>query len=90
MPMSSLNFSLVDTIIFDNANQVNLAWALPWAYRAKRLVVIGNPNGIPPNVFVDGAQLNRAAAQFHFDRQDLINRGLEYGTTSVFNAFSMA
>ena len=81
---------MFDTIIFDNANQVNLAWALPWAYRAKRLVVIGNPNGIPPNVFVDGAQLNRAAAQFHFDRQDLINRGLEYGTTSVFNAFSMA
>ncbi len=81
---------MFDTIIFDNANQVNLAWALPWAYRAKRLVVIGNPNGIPPNVFVDGAQLNRAAVQFHFDRQDLINRGLEYGATSVFNAFSMA
>ena len=81
---------MFDTVIFDNANQINLAWALPWAYRAKRLVVIGNPNGIPPNVFVDGAQLNRAAVQFHFDRQDLINRGLEYGATSVFNAFSMA
>jgi|GEM_PF-2993830 len=81
---------MFDTVIFDNANQVNLAWALPWAYRAKRLVIIGNPNGVPPNVFVDGAQLNRAAAQFHFDRQDLVNRGLEYGTTSVFNAFSMA
>ena len=81
---------MFDTVIFDNANQINLAWALPWAYRAKRLVIIGNPNGIPPNVFVDGAQLNRAAVQYHFDRQDLINRGLEYGATSVFNAFSMA
>ena len=81
---------MFDTVIFDNANQVNLAWALPWAYRAKRLVIIGNPNGIPPNVFVDGAQLNRTAVQFNFDRQDLVNRGLEYGATSVFNAFSMA
>ncbi|MGM9991240.1 MAG: hypothetical protein ACI376_00085 [Candidatus Bruticola sp.] len=82
--------SMFDTVILDNANQINLAWALPWAYRAKRLVVIGNPNGIPPNVFVDGSQLNMTAANYGFERQDLVERGIEYGASSVFNAFSMA
>ncbi|MCR4783518.1 MAG: hypothetical protein K6A35_03255 [bacterium] len=83
-----LNVQMFDVVIFDNANHVNLAWALPWAYRAKRLVIIGDPNGIPPSIFLDGAQLTRTAETCGFDRADLAEKGLEYGSGNVFKAFN--
>ena len=85
-----LSACMFDLLIVDNSNHINLAWLLPWTYRAKRLVVIGNPNGVPPSIFVDEAQLNRSAQSFGFDRGDLIGRSLEYGVTTVFNAFNNA
>lgn len=79
---------LFDVLICDNANHMNLSWILPWAFRAKRLVIIGDPNGVPPSVFLDGAHLSSTAAAFGFDRDDLTSRFLEYGSNTAYNAFS--
>lgn len=34
---------VIDLVVIDEASQCNLAHVLPLAYRAKRLVVVGNP-----------------------------------------------
>ncbi|MBQ7501303.1 hypothetical protein IJT93_01120 [bacterium] len=83
-----LQSDLFDVVIFDNANHINLAWALPWMFRAKRIVVIGDSNGVPPSVFLDSNQLNALTAYFGFDLQNLLERGLEYGSCNVLDALS--
>lgn len=83
-----LQNDLFDVVIFDNANHINLAWALPWMFRAKRVVVIGDSNGVPPSVFLDSSQLNVLTAYFGFDLQNLLERGLEYGSCNILDALS--
>ncbi len=52
----SRNFNLeagyFDLAIIDEASQCNIAHILPVAYRAKRLLVVGDPNQLPPIVQV--------------------------------------
>lgn len=52
----SRNFNLeagyFDLAIIDEASQCNIAHILPIAYRAKRLLVVGDPNQLPPIVQV--------------------------------------
>jgi very-short-patch-repair endonuclease len=52
----SRNFNLeagyFDLAIIDEASQCNVAHILPIAYRAKRLLVVGDPNQLPPIVQV--------------------------------------
>jgi hypothetical protein len=47
---------LFDIIIFDEASQVRVEDAIPSIYRAKKMVVVGDPKQMPPtNFFVGGA-----------------------------------
>lgn len=81
---------LFDLVIMDNTHRMNLAWALPIIFRAKRLVIIGDPRAARPSVFLDDMQLNNTAARYGFDRGTLAERGLDYGSSSVYAAFSHA
>ena len=85
-----LSPGMFDVVVLDNAHHVNLSWALPVIYRAKRLVIIGDPSGVPPSVFLDNVQMNRIAERFSFDRGELAGRGLEYGSSNACKAFENA
>ena len=61
----SRNFNLdagyFDLAIIDEASQCNIAHILPIAYRAKRLLVVGDPNQLPPIVQVGRKTVNSIA-----------------------------
>lgn len=49
--MTPLQAGLFDTIIFDEASQVRAEDAVPSIFRAKTMVVVGDPNQMPPTNF---------------------------------------
>lgn len=51
-----LESDIFDLVIIDEATQCNMAMALPALYRAKRAVVVGDPNQLRHYSFVSGAQ----------------------------------
>jgi very-short-patch-repair endonuclease len=44
---------LFDVVIFDEASQVRVEAALPCLYRAKKAIVVGDPNQMPPTNFFE-------------------------------------
>lgn len=50
---------LFDLVIMDEATQCDIASALPALYRAKRAVIVGDPNQLKHYSFVSGAQQER-------------------------------
>jgi hypothetical protein len=52
----------IDLVIIDEASQCNLAQVLPLAYRAKRLVIVGDPKQLPPVVTANAQELLRSLA----------------------------
>ncbi|WP_411675424.1 AAA domain-containing protein [Amycolatopsis acidiphila] len=42
-----------DLVVSDDASQCSLAQVLPLAYRSKRLVIVGDPQQLPPVVTAD-------------------------------------
>ena len=78
---------LFDLAIIDEASQRGLAVALPLAYRAKRLAVIGDPNQLTPIVTLPDRRLRAIAASERLDDNDLVDRGLHYKEGSTYRAF---
>ena len=78
---------LFDLAIIDEASQCSLAVALPLAYRAKRLAVIGDPNQLTPIVTLPDRRLRAIAASERLDDNDLVDRGLHYKEGSTYRAF---
>ena len=81
---------LFDLAIIDEASQSSLAVALPLAYRAKRLAVIGDPNQLTPIVTLPDGRLRAIAASERLDDNDLVDRGLHYKEGSAYRAFECA
>ena len=81
---------LFDLAIIDEASQCSLAVALPLAYRAKRLAVIGDPNQLTPIVTLPDRWSRAIAASEHLDDNDLVDRGLHYKEGSAYRAFECA
>ena len=81
---------LFDLAIIDEASQCSLAVALPLAYRAKRLAVIGDPNQLTPIVTLPDGRLRAIAASERLDDNDLVDRGLHYKEGSAYRAFECA
>ncbi len=87
-PNFPLEPGLFDQVIIDEAAQCTLAAALPLAYRAKRLVVVGDPNQLTPIIKLDTRTLSDAATSVGLDPVSLASRGQDFGTGSAFLAFA--
>ena len=85
-----LESELFDLVIVDEASQCSLAAVLPLAYRAKRLVVVGDPYQLNPIVSLSDRLLQEIATQTGFDNNDLCKRGIHHKDGSAYSAFEFA
>ena len=84
-PNFRLERGLFDLVIIDEASQCSLATALPLAYRAKRLAVIGDPHQLTPVVTaLSDALVRKIAASERFDNDDLARRGIHHKEGSAY------
>ena len=86
-PNFRLERGLFDLVIIDEASQCSLATALPLAYRAKRLAVIGDPHQLMPVVTLSDALVRKIAASEQCDNDDLALRGIHHTEGSAYLAF---
>ena len=56
-----LTAGVVDLLVVDEASQCSIAQILPLAYRARRIVVVGDPNQLTPIVKLNRAHLENIA-----------------------------
>lgn len=78
----------IDLVVIDEASQCGLAQVLPLAYRAKRLVIVGDPRQLPPVVTADPGQLRWLAKESGVEHQELAAMNHTYGEDSAFSAFA--
>jgi hypothetical protein len=78
----------IDLVVIDEASQCNLAQVLPLVYRAKRLVVVGDPAQLTPVVTVPAEELRGLATQAGLDHEALVASHLTYGQDSAYSAFA--
>ena len=86
-PNFRLERGLFDLVIIDEASQCSLATALPLAYRAKRLAVIGDPHQLTPVVTLSDALVRKIAASERLDNDDLARCGIHHKEGSAYLAF---
>lgn len=80
-----LQAGLFDLVVVDEASQCGVADLIPLAYRARRLVVIGDPNQLAPVVTLTEAQVRALAAACGADHDRLHADGLS-AADSAFDA----
>ena len=85
-----LEAGVFDIVAIDEASQCTLATVLPLAYRAKRLVVVGDPNQLPPIISVSDGHLELVAKVSGLDDAHLADEGKHYKKGSAFSAFEAA
>src|SRR6202000_2313849 len=78
----------VDLVVIDEASQCNLAQVLPLAYRAKRLVVLGDPQQLSPVVTANAEELRALAVAAGTDHDTLAAAHHTYGEDSAYTAFA--
>jgi very-short-patch-repair endonuclease len=83
-----LQASLFDYVIVDEASQCQLAYVLPAAYRAKRLIVVGDPNQLPPITNMDEKQEESLAMHNGLDFQTLEKRKITSVNYSAYDFFA--
>lgn len=76
-----------DLSIVDEASQCNIAYILPIAYRSKRILVVGDPNQLPPIVQVGKRTVDSIAEATGFLPNVLCERGLDFVNGSAYRAF---
>ncbi len=86
-PNFPLQAALFDQVIIDEAAQCTLAEALPLAYRARRLVVVGDPNQLTPIVRIDQRTLQGVALSSGLEPEELARTGRDFRTGSAFLTF---
>ena len=85
-----LEAGLFDVVIVDEASQCSLVDVLPVAYRAKSIVVAGDPNQLRAISVVGEAQLRQIARRTGHDDEELRNAGLHHREGSAYEAFRYA
>ncbi|NYI05050.1 DEAD/DEAH box helicase [Allostreptomyces psammosilenae] len=80
--------ALFDLVIVDEASQCPLAHLLPLAYRARRLVVIGDPHQLPPVVTTPRHEAEAVATAVGWDYRDLVERHLAFGVDSAYTTLA--
>lgn len=78
---------LFDLVIIDEASQCSVAQALPLAYRAKRIAVVGDPNQLTPITGLLPKVHTRIAEYAGLDAEDLENAGVHHTKGSAYLAF---
>jgi len=83
-----LEASLFDLAVIDEASQCSMAHMLPIAYRARRLLVVGDPNQLTPVVHATRRSVDAFAAQHNLTVLLQRNSGLDFKSGSGFHAFA--
>jgi very-short-patch-repair endonuclease len=83
-----LHAGLFDYVIVDEASQCQLAYVLPAAFRAKRLILVGDPNQLPPISQITMEQEISIAMKNHVTAADLNRRRLSSNIYSAFDFFA--
>ncbi|MGY1748813.1 AAA domain-containing protein [Modestobacter sp. SYSU DS0511] len=83
----SLTAGLFDLLVVDEASQCSVADVLPMAYRAKRIVVVGDPNQLAPVVTPSKQDLAAVAASVGADEDAMHEAKVSYGRDSAFAGF---
>jgi len=79
---------VIDLVVIDEASQCNLAQVLPLAYRARRLVIVGDPKQLSPVVTAHAEELRALAAAAGATHEALAAAHHTYGEDSAFTAFA--
>jgi len=79
---------VIDLAVIDEASQCNLAQVLPLAYRAKRLVIVGDPQQLSPVVTANAEELRALAIAAGTSHDTLAAAHLTYGEDSAYTAFA--
>jgi hypothetical protein len=77
----------IDLVVVDEASQCSLAQVLPLAYRARRLVIVGDPQQLPPVVTANAQELRSLAALAGTTHDELATEHLTY-EDSAYTAFA--
>lgn len=80
--------NLFDLLVLDEASQCSLAHVLPLAYRAKRILVVGDPNQLRPIVNLDKAALDAIARGVGTSEAEMTARAVSAGGDSAYTAFA--
>lgn len=78
----------IDLVVIDEASQCNLAQVLPLAYRAKRLVIVGDPQQLRPVVTSNANELHALAIAAGLRHDALADAHQTYGEDSAYTAFA--
>ena len=79
---------LFDYVIVDEASQCHLAYILPAAYRAKRLIIVGDPNQLAPISKITPEQEIALAGRNRISPADLTRRKLSSSMYSAYDFFA--
>ena len=79
---------LFDYVVVDEASQCHLAYVLPAAFRAKQLILVGDPNQLPPISQLTTEQEDSIAMRNHMSAADLTRRRLSSTIYSAFDFFA--
>jgi hypothetical protein len=83
-----LDPNIFDYVVVDEASQCHLAYVLPAAFRAKHLILVGDPNQLPPIVNLTVEQEVSIAINNEVSAADLNRRRLSSNIYSAFDFFA--
>ncbi len=87
-PNFKCSAGVIDLVVIDEASQCNLAQVLPLAYRAKRLVIVGDPKQLRPVVTSSPEELHALAVAAGLQHDALADAHQTYGKDSAYTAFA--
>jgi hypothetical protein len=76
-----------DLLVVDEASQCTLPAVLPLAFRAKRVVIVGDPNQLSPVVTLPSVERQQIPLVAGLDEATLTERHQRYGVDSCYDAF---
>ncbi|WP_165401382.1 AAA domain-containing protein [Herbihabitans rhizosphaerae] len=78
----------IDLVVIDEASQCTLAQILPLAFRAKRLVIVGDADQLPPVITATPERLRALATDAGASHEQFAAMHHTYGEHSAFDAFA--
>jgi superfamily I DNA and/or RNA helicase/very-short-patch-repair endonuclease len=85
-----LTSSLIDLVVVDEASQCSIAAILPLAYRAKKLMILGDSNQLRPIIKLSEIDDKFSSERNLLNYEDLREKNLDHRTSSAFSAFDKA
>lgn len=79
---------IFDLLIIDEASQCSVAAVIPLAYRARRILIVGDPNQLAPIVTLRKPAVDALASAHGYARGYLEDQSLSFDKDSAFTAFA--